>query len=96
MKNARWGALAVLLGCVAGSADAASLKLIPWPRHVVASGATYALPANPVIVFDDAAALAAASLRERLPARRVIADAVITLHVDPDAGTGAEGYRLVV
>lgn len=96
MKKVWSGALTVLLGCLIGSASAAPLNLIPWPRHVVESAASYALPARPTIAFDDAAAPAAGSLREWLPARRVIADGAITLRVDPAAGTGSEGYRLVV
>jgi hexosaminidase len=81
---------------------AGDLALIPWPRTVVEAPGGFQLTPHTAVVYPEPAAPAAALLMSRLHLRRADAAArgaaggAIALRIDPAAGTGAEGYRLVV
>ena len=78
---------------------AADLALIPWPRTVAEAGGTFQLTEHAAIVYPETAAPAAALLTSRLHLRHAdasAAGAAIALRIDPAAGPGGEGYRLVV
>src|SRR5215472_5924263 len=84
---------------VPGMALAGDLALIPWPRTVAQADGTFQLAEHAAITYPEPAAPAAALLMSRLHLRRAgaaAAGAAIALRIDPAAGTGAEGYRLVV
>src|SRR5215467_3191845 len=84
---------------VPGMALAGDLALIPWPRTVAQADGTFQLAEHAAITYPEPAAPAAALLMSRLHLRRAVAAAApapIALRIDPAAGTGAEGYRLVV
>src|SRR5690242_408696 len=89
-----WAAALTML--VSGIVRAGELTLIPWPRTVAQAGGTFQLAEHAVISYPEPAAPAAALLMSRLHLRRAEAGAAITLRIDPAAGAGAEGYRLVV
>lgn len=92
-----WAAALTML--VSGIVRAGELTLIPWPRTVAQAGGTFQLAERAAITYPETAAPAAALLKSRLHLRRgdaAAAGAAITLRIDPAAGTGAEGYRLVV
>src|SRR5262245_10686698 len=89
-------ALALAAPCLVRAGD---LALIPWPRSVAEAGGTFQLTEHAAISYAEPAAPAAALLMSRLHLRRADAAAAgvaIALRIDPAAGTGAEGYRLVV
>ncbi len=85
--------LAVLVPCPA-LADA--LALIPWPRTVIEASGAFRLTERTTVTYPEPAAPSAALLMARLHLRRGDSGAAIALRIDPTAGTGAEGYRLVV
>lgn len=89
-------ALALAFPCMARAGD---LTLIPWPRTVEEAPGTFQLTGHAAITYPETAAPAAALLMNRLHLRRGEADAAgaaLALRIDPAAGTGAEGYRLLV
>src|SRR5205085_6871880 len=89
-------AIAGLAMLVPGMSRAGALALIPWPRTVVEADGAFRLTEHTTITYPETAALSAALLIESLHLRRGDAGAAIALRIDPAAGTGAEGYRLVV
>lgn len=91
-------ALAVLFPCMT---RAAALALIPWPRTVLEASGAFQLTEHTTVSYPETAAPSAALLLEglHLPLRRGSARGAgeaIALRIDPAAGRGAEGYRLVV
>src|SRR5215472_14554757 len=89
-------ASAMLVPCVARAGD---LSLVPWPRTVAEADGTFQLPEHAAITYPETATPAATLLMSRLHLRRAdaaAAPAPIALRIDPAAGAGAEGYRLVV
>ena len=89
-------AIAALAMLVPGMVWAGDLALIPWPRAVAEAAGTFQLTEHAAVAYPEAATPAAALLMSRLHLRRAETGAAITLRIDPAAGTGAEGYRLVV
>lgn len=94
------GAIAVLAVLFPRMVPAGDLALIPWPRTVSEAPGGFQLRPRASITYPETAAPAAALLMSRLYLRRgdaaAAAGAAVALRIDPAAGTGAEGYRLVV
>src|SRR5438270_1595030 len=90
-------AIAGLAMLVPGMSRAGALALIPWPRTVIEADGAFRLTEHTTISYPETAAPSAALLMERLHLRRGdAAGGAVALRIDPAAGTGAEGYRLIV
>ncbi|TLY92350.1 MAG: hypothetical protein E6K38_13065 [Gammaproteobacteria bacterium] len=90
-------AIAGLAMLVPGMARADALALIPWPRTVIEADGAFRLTEHMSVSYPETAAPSAALLMERLHLRRGdAAGGAVALRIDPAAGTGAEGYRLIV
>ena len=75
-------------------------NVFPTPKQVTLTKGYTTLPKQVAIVADDAAAIAASYLTEKLAANKTVvatdADFAIKLSVKPDAAPGNEGYTLTV